>query len=431
MSNRIIKVSILLIFMMFVTGLFNFCFALTLDPSYFIDVDFKDYGVKQFSPDTIDMSSISSTNLSYVNSYIDTPDGFDLLYFEYYSSYRVALHDIQKGDKQDYFCYKSSWLRCSRGSYQGSVHIFQYNFDKGLWESYEAGASTLTNELPAKIGTWSTANIYSSGSNTSTLLYEANELIVEPTEEEIRQQFDFKINIDFQKTLENETYIDRTDGYSALITHSLIGWEDYYKVEVDVTNSQTGVWNSWSNRYYLDYYDKNNSLLEEKLYIKGEGGTNWYHFNMQEGDYFTIFSKANNVQLVTLYYKIYNKSDNILLASRKVSFMFDTDYDPIRETLSGHISFDEYKDSDGNDISENKDSVVTNGTNRVEQEFSQDNIDNILNNYNNKTDLNSLVSNAKDTVNVFQICFNMLPSFIWVMIGTFLSIVIALRILGR
>lgn len=189
MNSKIIKVSMVLIFMLFFAGLFNSVFALSCNTDYFVDVEFDFMPIKEFSVTNL---STSVFNTSYVNEdrlsafiseYSLNSDNYELFYYfignEIDGSAYVVVHDTCKVEYPDMLTILyTNQLRCFRyPQYQGYTPVFKYNFELDLWCCEDLLCTSINSNLifPVSVANCSTANVYLNG-NTSSMLYEGNEV---------------------------------------------------------------------------------------------------------------------------------------------------------------------------------------------------------------------------------------------------------------
>lgn len=174
---------------------------------------------------------------------------------------------------------------------------------------------------------------------------------------------------------------------------------------------------NFGRNVHFDLYNLNGERLIDGVAIKyNETLTN----NLSDGDFIYCFGD-NAANIIKLNYDIYDKDNNLLL-SKEYKFKFTKNSFTTSDD-SGTILEETTKDNNGEIIEDSKTGFETNGYDNTNNSSN--------NNYYDVSNINSLLDGASDTISLTQKCFAILPGFIWTMVGVFLSVIIALRILGR
>lgn len=431
MGNRVIKVSMVLIFMMFVTGLFNFCFAYTATnvTQYDISINEESY-------------TLSVGELENLESLKVTSDNIDSTYYELYSKYG--------------YCYfiAGSELRCfipiaecngfytrsssSYNLYCGNVaentvlnygennvvgYSFKYNSSTSTWSlttsSTIAGVSLNYTIIDCSVP------IYVFSDNTNTSYIELVNLNI-PSTEELITNFDFDVKLTFEPGTfdvpNSSKYVFR-NGFDCLVQHNLSNWSDYL-VTLDIElSSYTGI---WINKFVFDYYDSshelkyNNQEISEKI-----------NLNVLENEYYSIKSVSNTSDNVILTYNIYSKYTNEFLYKRVIKFCFDKGkWWDIFSKSTGNIISDEIYSSDGSIVNNESNDLSSNGTilNKPINNYDFDDLYS-LDKDTLQTNVSDLITDSANFFDLFSLFLVMLPGWISSLLYLFFFGIIVITLL--
>ena len=139
MSNKIIRISIVLIFMLFSAGLFNFCFAaVTVDSFNFVDMDVPECTSENFDfssiTDGLNRQDLINNATTYINRFLNgTYDSY--IYFKssdiwYLMFLHPSITDTSSDIPKMYYALNSDKI-CFSPS--GCLPL-KYNTDKNMWE---------------------------------------------------------------------------------------------------------------------------------------------------------------------------------------------------------------------------------------------------------------------------------------------------------
>lgn len=459
MKSKIIKVSIILIFMMFSAGLFNFCFA--LEYTNFIEGG----GIPLKSVETDNAGNSISTlknaillpkyNEPSFDNIVGSPDFSGLVspttkesvYTNNINNHKYILYLYNGQDGYQLFCdvpindgfvftiKKDGFVdifltELYKPNVISSVVRLVYDFDNNCWN---VGYKYNNNPLKPQSFQYSISgefyliesyiDIYHSiknatSFNESRLIYDAPEYVDEPTEEELIVNCDFKVNFKFSP--DNDDYPTKVDKHwyvyeTCLVTHTMSNWSNY-KVDMSISankeNSRGGA------NTYFELYNNNGDKLINKHDLENNIAVNG---DLAEGDFYLLLTD-NISDVMTITYNIYNNYTSELIMKKVYKVKFSqggfgaVDY-------TGTIIEDSTYDKNGEIISGSNTGFETNGNDATTGTGSSD--------YYDVTDLELITNNATNTINLTKQCFAILPGFIWVMVGIFLSVCLALRILGR
>lgn len=435
MKSKIIKVSIILIFMLFSAGLFNFCFALTLGTDFEItntitmpkskEMHWVKSNVTYDLPNENNVQAYNENVVFDINELLNcyNNNGYIYTFYRWSSAgeYRLQLdipHESNAVISYSYYddsaCFRSTKYGDETYSNVPFYKLY-YDFATNTWYVHKSNNTTfglglahyqyyLDSSLPIYDGLWDTGNI----------IYES---IKQPTNEDLITNCDFKVNFKFAPKSEDFPSDNVGSRWSwfcrLLVQHSMTNWDENYNVKVNLSV----VNKTEPNGLYYDLYNSNGEEIQKKKHIK-EGILSE---DVNNGDFLLMFT--DNLQdTFKLEYEIYNKSDELLM--RKIYTFKFTKSGLTAYNSTGTIISEQTQDSTGQDIESNENSFNTNGYDNT----SNNNNDN---DYYDVSNLNNLISSANETVNLTQKCFAILPGFIWAMVGIFLTVCIALRILGR
>lgn len=434
MNSKTIKISVLIIVMLFFVGLFNSVFA------YSFDVD--NYTVKfEFGKNTnrakfvyagiypVDFDRLNTSNVQYnsnglYTSYINDSSKIYTINFEDNNLYCYCL-----GYDSNNKCYSQSVSfygydsvsKTFMGAYNNfkgyNFYIYVYDFDNKCWNFSKSSTDFLAYNM---IGFDGEVKFYDDvNSDTANLIFDSSNFIEEKnlTDEELISNCDFKVNFNFNPP--GKDYPVGFDKHmylyeNCVVTHSMSNWSNYI-VNMSVSLNKEKTYNG--DDTYFEYYNSAGKKIVDKTklyYNKVEKTV------VNEGDFYGLFSD-NIADVVKINYEICNKSGNLLLKKEYlVKFshggsFFETD-------STGTILKETTFDSSGNLIESTDKSFNTNGFDQtdINKDYTGD-----------VSDITGLTSSATETIKLAKECFSILPGFIWAMVGIFLSTCIALRILGR
>lgn len=376
MSNKFVKISIVLIFMLFVMGLFNFCFAYEFnednyDVKYSFNVGSYTYriGLYDIEFDRLTKDNSIGHNTSSSNFEVSNIDSYSKIYGTHFSLdtlYCIVLPADNSGNNFTSLHNINGVLSC--GSNGSSYYIYEYDFDTEMW-TYK----TYTSSLFIQVGSVSyplrnfisfdnEVKIYNDNT-IDNLLFSSDDFVDSiPTDEELITGCDFNVRLEFgngDNLLDTYPTNNHIGMQQVTIIHSLTNWNNY-NVKLSITLEEYG----WliSQRFHYSMYsmnmtsseikDVNTICIEEPVLL-----------DIVLNDYLAIYS-AQEDKYVRLVYKVYSKFTEELLLTRTIRFRFDGDGFILQDSsdINGSILEDTLQDSDGNIVENNDNNVISNGT---------------------------------------------------------------------
>lgn len=426
MKSKIIKVSIILIFMMFSTCLFNFCFAFNVNITKTHDfvMDDKNTYTAYFGQIS-DLPEITETNL------VDTSSSFNYTSLDYYNFYnnngyiiryfplvdKLYLYiptTVAKGIipftasvSPNLFCFTLNLNDVTIYNNTIQFYCFVYNTDARVWEidSVLLDSFAFSENSIFLSSSYGMYGYTDTELNSFSLVCEAyNGIVIPPTDEELISTCDFKVNFkfnpknsDYPVNVDNHWYVYET----ALITHSMSNWENY---NINMSISLNKDSSARNNDTYFELYDiSGKKLIEKTKLVYGTSISS----SLSEDDFYILLTDNIN-DVVKVNYDIYNFNNELLLKKQYVIKFAYGGFGSV--DFTGTVIEENTYDSNGTLIESGNTSFETNGNDETNYTNNNYQFDSLY-----KLDKNTLQANATDLINGSSEFFGLVSLFLFML----------------
>lgn len=423
MSNKIIKVSIVLIFMLFSSCLFNFCFAAISES----DLEVVDTIVSYNDSGTTTSVPLYKSNFSYIEC--PTENKYKLYYYDTYddllkcfvsnkplvllcnrNDWRLYLHEVNEDGSYGV-------LTCDRYTYNSNTAKWSYN------KTFNAVGNMNISECLWLVD-YSDPNLYGYATSENTELVQLYPQ-QPPSIEELIAGCDFKVNFKFNPTNSDfpadvDHHLDLYD--ECLVTHTMSNWSNY-KVSMGITLNRKSQY-SGSDTYF-ELYSLNGEKLIEKSNVLYNSIIS---SELSENDFYVLFSD-NIDNIVKIIYYIHNYN-NELLFSKEYTLKFSSGgFGSV--DCTGTIITENAYDSNGDSMNKGNTSFETNGYDDTDYSNSAYDFDSLykLDEESLKTNTMNLISSSADFFGLMSLFLYMLPNWIASLLYLFLFGMIIITLL--